>query len=518
MEIITQLIQLGDEHIEKTPQKSYDYFIEAFQRSKEIENLEMQGIALLGISHACRSLSKSSIGFKYAHKAQKIYESLSDQEGLARSSNFLGIFYFYTGLYEQALMQLFSAKKNIEPQTPLSLKISILNNIAEVYRNIGDVKLSVNFYSDALFYAQEAHHKVYESIIYSNIGEVYYNIKDYEEAKKHFLIAKDTLPESNDVIYISQIQQRLGQLALMDKSFDEALKYFNASEDIISSVNHQYYQIEFLINKYHYGRAVNSENSLDYLRDALKLAESSKSKKKQSDILKMLSDYYEENQDFKNSLSYFKEFFQVQNEIETSRLLHKIEILKIENQLHESSNHLKSLIEKNEMLEYSALYDELTSLPNRRLINLTFDEIFAEEQSPCWIAILDLDRFKWVNDGMGHLFGDECLIQVSKLLENILLEKKGFVGRFGGEEFIIALPETDYYYGKQILNDILTQMKSKNILFNYHDQEYQLNASIGATYNTVLEKTPLELIDEADHALYIAKSQGRNQLVVAHNS
>ena len=49
MEAITQLIQLGDEHLEKTPQKSYDYFIEAFQQSKEIENLEMQGIALLGI-------------------------------------------------------------------------------------------------------------------------------------------------------------------------------------------------------------------------------------------------------------------------------------------------------------------------------------------------------------------------------------------------------------------------------------------------------------------------------------
>lgn len=518
METITQLIHLGDEHIEKTPQKSYDYFIEAFQRSKEIENLEMQGKALLGISHACRSLSKSSIGFKYAHKAQKIYESLNDREGLARSNNFLGIFYFYSGLYEQALMQLFSAKKNIDLDTPLSLKISILNNIAEVYRNIGDVRLSVNFYSDALFYAQEANHKVYESIIFSNIGEVYYNIQNYEEAKKHFLLAKNTLPESDDAIYISQIRQRLGQLALMDESFDEALHYFNESEEIISSVNHQYYQIEFLINKYHYAQAVKSGKSLDYLYDALDLAESSKSKKKQSDLLKLISDYYEVNQDYQNSLKYFKQYFEIQNEIETSRLLHKIEILKIENQLHETSRHLKNLIEKNELLEYSALYDELTSLPNRRLINLTFDEIFTEKQSPCWIAILDLDRFKWVNDGMGHLFGDECLIQVSQLLENILLEKKGFVGRFGGEEFIIALPETDYYYGKEVLNDILSQMKNKNILFNYRNQEYQLNASIGATYNTLLGKTPLELIDEADQALYIAKSQGRNQLVVAHNN
>ncbi len=173
------------------------------------------------------------------------------------------------------------------------------------------------------------------------------------------------------------------------------------------------------------------------------------------------------------------------------------------------------------LLDYSER-DSLTGLLNRK----TFDERFsrmvssnaqaegqavdddqrqnnpdAKEQ---WLAVVDIDHFKRVNDTFGHLYGDEVLILVANILRSSF-RTQDRIFRFGGEEFVILLRSTTLDDARKIFERFRTNVEGYDF-----PQVGRVTASLG--FSSIKKQTPVTILGHADQALYFAKSNGRNMV------
>lgn len=169
------------------------------------------------------------------------------------------------------------------------------------------------------------------------------------------------------------------------------------------------------------------------------------------------------------------------------------------------------------LLDYSE-HDSLTGLLNRK----TFDEKFARminsrtnepsnhndrrhhHAQSQWLAVVDIDHFKRVNDKFGHLYGDEVLILVANLLR-ASFRSQDRVFRFGGEEFVILLRSTTLDEARMIFDRFRT-----NVEQHAFPQVGQITVSIG--FACITQETPVVILGHADQALYHAKDAGRNRV------
>jgi len=179
--------------------------------------------------------------------------------------------------------------------------------------------------------------------------------------------------------------------------------------------------------------------------------------------------------------------------------------------------HLTQLYRNQVALHDSKERDLLTKLPNRqsfdaRILQVcehfrSLDPVDAIKQKSSWIAMLDIDHFKQVNDTFGHLSGDEVLLVFSQLMEKHF-RYNDFLFRFGGEEFVVVLNLINQ-------NDAVTVFERFRQAIATHDFPTvgRVTVSIGAAHiDTAI--MPSTLLDRADKALYYAKDNGRNQLAV----
>jgi diguanylate cyclase (GGDEF)-like protein len=159
------------------------------------------------------------------------------------------------------------------------------------------------------------------------------------------------------------------------------------------------------------------------------------------------------------------------------------------------------------------LTDELTQIANRRsFIANVKSEInrYKRNKQIFTFCLLDIDYFKKINDQYGHQVGDNVLLQLSTLIKNTLREYDHF-GRIGGEEFGILLPDTEAIEAQDILNRLRNQVMTT--VFNNQNDPVHITLSIGLVASW-LDCTYELLFSQSDLALYKAKDDGRNQVVI----
>ena len=162
-----------------------------------------------------------------------------------------------------------------------------------------------------------------------------------------------------------------------------------------------------------------------------------------------------------------------------------------------------------------AITDELTRIFNRRhFMKLANHELERAKRyrHTLSIIIFDIDNFKSVNDNYGHLCGDAVLREISSTCQSILRQCDVFA-RFGGEEFILLLPETDSASVLKVTNR-LCQLVANHVV-EYKDAQIQVTISAGVTTFDPATDTLDNLLNRADQALYQAKRLGKNRLEVA---
>jgi diguanylate cyclase (GGDEF)-like protein len=178
---------------------------------------------------------------------------------------------------------------------------------------------------------------------------------------------------------------------------------------------------------------------------------------------------------------------------------------------------VKSRVERAQVLTSMMYQDSLTGLLNHAQIQLAAARVFSNcqrKKSNCVMAMIDIDKFKMVNDTYGHLTGD----RVIKALAQLLLQRlrlTDYIGRFGGEEFMLVLPDINSNEAGTLINDL----RKAFFAIDFIDGETTFNVSFSAGISENIGTANfIEQIKCADEALYRAKRRGRNIVCVSVES
>jgi len=189
------------------------------------------------------------------------------------------------------------------------------------------------------------------------------------------------------------------------------------------------------------------------------------------------------------------------------RVENAIKIMSTEKALQHSH---KTIFEKNAILEKLLITDNLTQVFNRKYIleNLSTHIYNSKRYNhPISLMMLDIDRFKLINDNYGHLAGDEAIILLASILSSEM-RKTDLVGRYGGDEFILLLPNTNISGAIKKAEQVRKSVELNNFKMA---PDIDVTISIGV-YELGDEAEPDDLINQADKLLYKAKKNGRNRV------
>jgi diguanylate cyclase (GGDEF)-like protein len=160
-------------------------------------------------------------------------------------------------------------------------------------------------------------------------------------------------------------------------------------------------------------------------------------------------------------------------------------------------------------------YDALTGIYNIRFFDESMKRIInslPRSGSLLSLLMIDIDFFKRYNDIYGHIEGDKCLKIVAKTLSQSITRADDFVVRYGGEEFVLVLPNTDEQGTRLIAEKLLENIRNRNIPHEQNDAAKCLTISIGATTGKVTHTHNTDdFVKKADELLYRSKQGGRNR-------
>jgi len=172
---------------------------------------------------------------------------------------------------------------------------------------------------------------------------------------------------------------------------------------------------------------------------------------------------------------------------------------------------ISELKKAQELIFYNAFHDSLTDLPNRRALmeklKLAINRAKRDETYNYAVLFLDLDRFKVINDSLGHLAGDQLVRKIAQKLK-IHLRKVDFLARLGGDEFVILVEEMASI--QSIINITESILKAFETPLMFKDYEMFITMSIGIVFATKEYSKPEDLLRDADLAMYRAKVHGRS--------
>ncbi|MEM9103034.1 MAG: tetratricopeptide repeat-containing diguanylate cyclase, partial [Pseudomonadota bacterium] len=385
-----------------------------------------------------------------------------------------------------------------------------------------------------------------------NIAQLYINQKDFDNAKIFIEKSYQGSIQLKDEDGIAHALLSLGIIALGKEQFHDAIHYLKESEKLFLKLENR----SLLADTHsHMARAFMHTNQLNLALKFIKLSESTylenntdkqlvRSKKTLAKIYQRMGKTTEENKALWEYITinnrYLTEQYQRQThflktkfDLESTNQLNKA--LKVENE--KGTQKLQEEIKTRQFYFYSsitilvlafaliyfiflqirsqkrlkalAITDSLTGLNNRRAIQKITARLIEESarhQQPLSLSIIDLDFFKKINDEMGHVIGDKVLQKFALHLQDSI-RKFDYVARFGGEEFIIVMPQTNDLSAKDII-DRISQSCSGLPWYSIHKL---LNVTFSAGIAQYKKSESFEhLYTRADKALYKAKEGGRN--------
>ncbi len=212
-------------------------------------------------------------------------------------------------------------------------------------------------------------------------------------------------------------------------------------------------------------------------------------------------------------VQFSKKIEAIANSISETTTVLKNEIKQSRSQVKDAGKKIKTLEKELHQTRAEMLSDGLTGLFNRRSFAQFIGQALSsfDPQNPWCLIVLDVDRFKRINDTYGHVIGDALLIKLSRTLKE-QVQEPAYLARYGGEEFAIMLA-CSLDEAARFCEDLLNTIRNSRWLYRSQTREITISATLSAgVAMQVTKDTPESLIARADKAMYLAKERGRDRL------
>lgn len=439
----------------------------------------------------------------------------------------LGWAYFYSGNYPAALEFGLKSLKLAREIEHTEYEAWCLDLVACTYR---DSAQSVEMFQEAFNIFEKLNILEGKSRILNNWANTIKEAKEYDRALEMAATSLTLAKQGNLRSDVINITATIGEILTDMGKFSEAQSKLHDATMLFDEYGRDISSVYILVDL---GQVYLEQNKLDQaeqvLYDALRLSEEMELRNEQARCHLYISEIFERRADFEKALEHYKKFQALRESISGEGALKQLAALRVSYQIETAQRDAeihrlqkeKLQIELDEhkrlhaILEDLATRDPLTNLFNRRhFINLAEQEwkrAIRYKHSLCAL-MLDVDYFKQINDQHGHASGDKALTTVANVIRSTLRTTE-IAGRYGGDEFVVLLPETISSNGLLVAKRICQTIKDYTISSDVGIIE--LTASIGVACvtkeNRMVTRSLSELLSHADKALYNAKHAGRGQ-------
>lgn len=490
----------------------------------------------------------------------EIAESLNDKKNIATGLTNLGAIYYLTQKFERSLIVFNQALNIAIPLKDNELLGYINSELGILYALMYEEDKAMAFYQKSYEYFQKAGKNFYA---YNSLHNIAINHSRHGRYEESISINKEIVEHAKEIGNIEIIASAYtglawGYLKKEDSNPEAAYEYMKISEQYVNQGEQHQLALSFGIDKAFllyemekYDEALEALSSIDPL---LENKSSKVDKSFTLNVLYLKADIFYKKKRFKEAYQLQSDYLTLAFEIRDSsnyeavedlRMRYESEQADLQKRLLEQQKSLQTVRFKdtqyqednrNLLLAFTAIVvlviswfllkiirgqkrlirlsqtDGLTGVVNRRrLIELSDFFFYQAKQAKISFSVLmiDVDDFKLINDTYGHKTGDKVLKKIAEIGSNVMRGTDEF-GRFGGEEFIALLPETDLEQAKVIAERLCQNINNfswKNII------KSNVSVSVGvACVDLNQHKTADDLIKSADILLYKAKSLGKNQV------
>ncbi len=499
---INILMAISEQGAKNNPADALKYASDALAEADKQGAVSLKGEAFFHIAFANYLLATPELALKNYQQAEEIFLELNNKNGIADCYAHTALVYASIEEYAAATRLNEQAKAIYEEMGSLSGLAGVYANLANIYRQTGDIPQATRYYQESLIIYNKTNDSEGIASTNNSLGMLHAQANEYEAALKNYLLAYKSFEQTKDTYSAAITCLNLGNIYQKKSMCAEAQKFLQKA---LTS-----------------GEEIGAKNII-------------------AAAYQGLSDYEVNAGDPAKALVYYKLFYQTEKEIlgeDTRRQVSKLrtkyeseqkekeaQIYRLKNvelrQLNENLQLANTMIQQkseeleiaNHKLEETSRRDHLTQLSNRRdFLDKASREVirYTRSQHNFCVILGDIDNFKHFNDKYGHDCGDLVLKQVAQLMCNHL-RAQDIVARWGGEEFIFLLPETNSEGGFVLAEKVRKFIASAE--FVYDTQILKVSLTFGLAVfgdNPSIESC----IKNADQALYIGKENGKNCVTV----
>ncbi|MDJ0877137.1 MAG: diguanylate cyclase [Halieaceae bacterium] len=485
-------------------------------------------------------------------QAAGLLEHTDAQVELARTYSAIGSCYRRYTEYEDAMSWQRKAYDIAIQTSDRAVQSAVMNNLGVLYSDIGQPATALQYYLQSMDLDRSENFNLVVKL--GNIGDMYREVGEYQRALESY---KESLALNRKLRFThheADILKEIGTTYLAMGNLQQALNLLNQS--LVSArqlqVDSQIVGALSALSKTHVAME-NHLAAIDTSEQALALAETMEEPAVYGETLEIAAHAFKAAGDYERALDMFERYnraserlltdiandrlAEVQNGLEAEVKEWEITRLQRENQirllqLEQQRNQrmfwivvscllitaIVILIRRYKKVRRKSLTDELTRIPNRSCMTEYLEQEmrrFRRYRRPCCVMLADIDDFKSFNDTYGHDCGDHVLAEVAQLMRKGVRDSD-WVSRWGGEEFLVLLPETSLEKATQVAELLRKEIESHDFCYApRHRQPLEgLRVRITAGLATFLpgDEDSLAVLSRADDALYAGKAAGKNRI------
>ncbi|QYJ79465.1 tetratricopeptide repeat-containing diguanylate cyclase [Shewanella acanthi] len=496
----------------------------------------------------------------YTQSIKRAYDT-EDIKLIADSRSLRGALYSYIGDFTSALNDLVTAQDLYESLNLTSWANINLADIANSFRRYGDPQSAIRYYKKLKDLYEKNGNELQLIYVTTDMGLALDELGEHQQAIDNFLISYKYQKDHKLTMEAAVSATNIAYSLLKLNRLNEAERYLVEADKVISDQDPAAYSfMKLFMGEVKFKKAQFAEALIE-LEEAEKAFVAEQNERGQAQLLQLKSEVLSSLNDMPAAYAALEQYVTLTKKIDNNSLTSQTNELKVkfdtsrielenkrllENQSHKEQE--MALLERNKSLQYIillltgfslaivsifayklvhrnrelqtvALTDHLTKLPNRRHIYSKAEAFFLQaikQRSPFSVIIFDADHFKKINDQFGHEIGDHALIAIANACLALYGDKQ-IVGRIGGEEFLVLLPDTE----EQMANKHAIELQQKISQIAAETLPEDLILTISAGVATLInsgssrDENIDELVKRADCALYEAKNAGRNCVKLA---